>query len=83
MPMTYVLALNLQQAKAWCKENQVGPYAHTTCLISSEHSVRGCRITEDDRVIIYGFAQLRKDFPAIRASLTIAGATLENTEYVT
>mgnify|MGYP000211417699 CR=1 FL=1 len=57
---TFIIGGTVREARAWCRENGVQPYAHTTVIATHERTLRGHSIRQEDRVVwLPGLAAVR------------------------
>lgn len=47
---TFIIGGTVREAREWCRENGVQPYAHTTVIATHERAIRGHTIRREDRV---------------------------------
>lgn len=48
---TFIIGGTVREARAWCRENGVQPYASTTVIATHERALRGHTIRREDRVV--------------------------------
>lgn len=50
---TFIIGGTYAEARRWCQDNGVQPFAHTTKIVTTPLSVRGMTIRPEDRVVWY------------------------------
>lgn len=51
---TFIIGGTVREAREWCRQNGVQPYAHTTIIATHERALRGHTIRREDRVVWLG-----------------------------